>query len=600
MGSVRVLEAAVVDRIAAGEVVERPASVVKELLENSLDAGGKRITVRVTEGGTRAIEVADDGHGMDPDDARSAFLQHATSKIRTVDDLESIGSLGFRGEALASIASVARVTLTTGTGEGSGFELRVEGGETMSERSVSFSRGTTVRVEDLFYNTPARRKHLRTRATELGRIAAVVQATALARTDVHFELAHDGRERLSAPPVKDLADRVHQIYGSEVSGAWLSVSSPGSRIQVHGGVTGPAHHRPDRRHVHLFANGRPISDGRLAHAVVSAYETMLDAGRNPVAAVFLEVPAGDVDVNVHPRKAEVRFVEPGRVYGAVRRAVMEALAAHLPPATLTGRRVAGGWLGDGRLHGGVGGAGVIGGGRGHAAAEGDLASEQRAVHSSLPLREWHVKEGAPVSPVATAGAIAGTRGAIQPLAQYANTYILAADDDGLLIIDQHVAHERILYEEVLARSRDRSLETQRLLVPETLDLTIEEASVAEESIDLLGSLGFEIEPFGGSTWAVRSVPAALGTRRVEPTLRSLLESLADCRGPEVIEEARKQAAASIACHAAVRANQPLSGDKIAWLVARLAECESPTRCPHGRPVLLRVDHGDLERHVGRA
>ncbi len=583
MGRIRVLRAQIVDRIAAGEVVERPASIVKELVENSLDAGAGRVDIRVENGGRTLVEVSDDGHGMSRADAELAFTQHATSKIRELGDLDRIETLGFRGEALASIAAVGLVELVSGVGEGPATRVVVEGAAPIVS-GAGASRGTRIRVRDLFYSTPARRKHLRTDATEFAQIAAVVQQFALLRPDVAFSLTHDGRERLVAAPVAGLEDRVHQVLGEEVAGAWLPVSDAGTRVTVTGGGTDPEQTRADRRGIYLFVNGRAIADGRLSHAVVSAYGTLLDRGRYPVAALFLQLPPSDVDVNVHPRKAEVRFVEPGRVYGSLRRAVQRALAAHVPPPLLQATTPV---------------AGVP------EAAVRESAPPTWGGATSLPLRDWrevHVPEASGASvplPGPIVSPIAGTSGAIQPLGQYANTYILAADDEGLLVIDQHVAHERILFEQILAQRSRQSLPVQRLLVPETLDLSAEEVATAEAHASRLATFGFEIEPFGGNTWAIRAVPELLQKRSAEPVVRALLAELGREAGAQQVEKLHQELAASIACHSAVRANQPLSADVMGYLIRELGGCEAPNRCPHGRPVMLRLAHSEIEKRLKR-
>ncbi len=609
MSRIKILDAAVIDRIAAGEVVERPASVIKELVENALDAQSNRLDIRVEDGGTRLIEVVDDGHGMDASDAKLAFSQHATSKVSVVEDLDAIDTLGFRGDALASIATVSRVDLSTGTGEGAGVRVRVEGGAILSTDPIAWPRGTTLRVADLFYNTPARLKHLRTQATEFGHIARAVQDYALAMMEVHFTLRHGKRSVLSAPAVATLRERVHQVLGADVVSAWLPVEYTSGGMRISGGITMPEHARPNRQAIRWYVNGRPITDYRLTHALMGAYENLLDGGKFPVAVLFLEMSPGEVDVNVHPRKAEVRFASAGRIYGAVRSAVHTTLASHLPPTRIQARAEPAGsepgssstWIG------GTGSGGVTtpyGGG------------EPR--HAALPISDWIVSEGRVAADgegqarpqpdkivagdaMADAGraTISGTAGVIQPLAQYANTYILAADDQGLLIIDQHVAHERILYEQVLEQMSQRGVEAQHLLVPETLDLDAAEAELLRERGELLGSLGFVVDDFGGASWAIRTAPAMLGGRRLADTLRSLLASLGAGGGAEALEEARRAAAATIACHAAVRANHPLTREEMVRLVADLSRCDAPTRCPHGRPVLLRVDHDELEKRLGR-
>ena len=620
MNEIQLLDSLVIDRIAAGEVVERPASVVKELVENSLDAGATRVAVQLEDSGIGLVEVVDDGSGMPAAEVGLAFAQHATSKVRTVDDLDAIETMGFRGEALASIAAVARVEMMTGTGDGPGVRLRVEGGGRQPVEQIAWPGGTTIRVEDLFFNTPARRKNLKKPATELRHASQTVIDYALCRPDVYVSLAHGKRTLLAAPPVSTLAERVHGVLGPQVAGHWLPIEGRFGSLSISGGVTSPEHQRPSRNDIRWFVNQRPVSDYRLVHALVSAYETLLDRRRFPVAVIFLELPVEDVDVNVHPRKAEVRFADPSAVYRGVRSAVRESLARHLPPPRIhpgVGEEASGGPR-DGqvlRFHGGLHGTSSTG-------------SSAFDTSRSLPVSEWIVAEGtAPAAGESAEGGgrmpprsgsledrfaggptdgasvdggrIRGTAGAIRPLAQYANTYILAADEKGLLIIDQHVAHERILYEQVLAQLGARSVEAQHLLVPEMVELSAAEAATIGSQSELLESFGFVVEPFGGNSWAVRTAPAILGTRNVGDTVRALLESLGRGQGPDALEDAKQEVAASIACHAAVRANHPLAREEMVRLIADLELCESPTRCPHGRPILVRIEHDDLERRIGR-
>ena len=644
---IRLLDRRVIDRIAAGEVVERPASVVKELMENSLDAGALRIAVRLEDGGRRLIEVVDDGDGMPASDAAMAFVQHATSKISEVDDLDRIASLGFRGEALASVAAVSRVELLTSTGVGSGTRVVVDGGGQPHVTVAASPRGTRLLVRDLFFNTPARAKHLKSASAELTQIARVVEEFALLRTDVHFSLEQDGRTRLQAPPVSDLRERVHQIMGPEAADHWLALDlgkhpSPANRgeaLRVTGGVADPECTRPNRLWLRLFVNGRVVKDARLAHAVVAAYGHTLDRGRFPVAVLHIDLPPTDLDVNVHPRKAEVRFVDPRRAYSAVHNAVAGALVDQLPPPRLRGH-----WGDqeqerdgsaspasqrteiDGRLpltstlrerpvdlH-------RLGGDF----AGGGMFAEDLAALKSLPETmepppaddagsergaRWDTvaTSGTGAAPADTRGAISGTRGPIRAIAQYRNTYILAADEIGLLVIDQHVAHERILFERVRRQMEEAAILVQRLLVSETVELSISEAETAAEHLEVLHRSGIEIEPFGGATWKIRGVPEVLGSAPAAPLVRALLGSLetgttgtsGDSGAGDALAEYRHNIAATVACHSAVQANQPLGRDAIDYLIEKLAECEEPTRCPHGRPVLLRLEAKEIARRLKR-
>jgi DNA mismatch repair protein MutL len=582
METIRILDPDVVDRIAAGEVVERPASVVKELVENSLDAGASRIEVRIEAGGRGLIEVIDDGHGMSPANAMLAFTQHATSKIVEVDDLDRIQTLGFRGEALASIASVGRIDMLTGTGEGPGVRVRVSDGRAPVVAEAAAPLGTRLAVRDLFYNTPARHKHLRTDRTEAGRVASTMEDFALVRHDVHFVLIEDGRERLAAPPVGGLVDRVHQVLGANVAASWLDVEDHGSQCTVLGGVTRPDENRATRAYVHLFVNGRAIADGRLVHAVTTAYDTTLPRGRYPLAALFIQLDPAQVDVNVHPRKAEVRFVEPGAIYGTLRRAVHRAVALQhqapdLSPAIPSQRATETGEVRE------------------------IPAGSPQASATTLPLSDWRRIPGATPArtPVPLQGDGLHVRGALQPLSQFANTYILAADEDGLLVIDQHVAHERVLFERVMAQRAAAGVRVQRLLVPETLELSAAESTAAEQHGAALAAFGFEIEPFGGNTWTLRAVPEVLGQRNGERVVRDLLTSLQTGRGARAAEVLERDVAASIACHSAVRAHQPLSFEVMSSLVADLSACDQPMHCPHGRPVMLRMTLDQIEKRIGR-
>ena len=494
-----------------------------------------------------------------------------------MDDLDRIQSLGFRGEALASVAAVGRVEMVTAVGQGPGIRVRVGGDMAPDFSQVAAPAGTRIAVRDLFYNTPARRKHLRTDRTEGGKVAATVEDFALLRPDVHFLLVQDGRERIVAPPVGSLVERVHQVLGGIVADGWIPVDERGSCCRIVGGITRPDENRATRTHVHLFVNGRAIADGRLVHAVTTGYDTTLPRGRYPLGALFIQVDPGDVDVNVHPRKAEVRFVEPGAIYGTLRRAVSRAVAQHLMPPG---------------LEPGVPAALPT-------AGESHVRENPSAV--TLPLSEWSRVAGPDVArpPVELRGDGLHVRGALQPLSQYANTYILAADADGLLIIDQHVAHERVLFERVQAQRAEDGVRVQRLLVPEVIELSSTESATADEYGSALAEFGFEIEPFGGNAWALRTVPEVLGQRNGENVVRELLGTLSAGTGARAVEVLERDVAASIACHSAVRANQPLSFEVMSRLVADLSACETPMHCPHGRPVMLRMTLGQIERRIGR-
>ena len=578
MGTIRVLEEIVASQIAAGEVVERPASVVKELVENALDAGAARIEVEVEGGGADRIRVSDDGSGMEGDDARLAFERHATSKIRSASDLQAIATYGFRGEALPSIASVSRTTLTTSPGgSGGGTRVRIACGAVVSVEPAPHPRGTTVEVEALFESTPARRKFLRTRATETGRVADLLARLAVANPGVSFVMKSGGRALASWPAVPGLGERVAQLLGPEESRALVDVDRREGGMRLRGLASSPSLQRTTSRDEHLFVNGRPIQDRRLLHAVQEAYVTLLPRGRFPVLYLFLEIPATEVDVNVHPAKAEVRFLRASAVHGLVRDALAAALGASRPFARYEmAPRL------DAARHGNVWGPQAGGPGVPHALAE--PSPPPPGGTSRLQAgREDPLIDSVPIA----------------PLAQFRESYILASAPDGLVILDQHAAHERVLYERYLAQSRAGRIERQRLLFPLTLDLSPSRRLAFEAAAASLEELGFGLSPFGDDTLRVDEVPALVGSADPARLVQGLLDELLEWSKAEGIERLRHRVVASAACHAAVTANQPLDGARMRQLVSDLMRTEHPMTCPHGRPALLRLGLDQLEREFRR-
>ena len=643
------LPAELANQIAAGEVVERPASVVKELVENALDAGASRIAVAVEMGGKRLVRVEDDGEGMTADEARLALERHATSKIRRVEDLAAITSLGFRGEALPSIASVSRLLLRTrARGASRGVEVRVSGGVIDSTREAGAAEGTIVEVTDLFYNVPARRKFLKSDSAETAQVSRLVTQLALGRHRVGFTLTSGPRRLAQWPPVESLADRLFQIYKDR--GDLVEVRKQAAGVTVTGfvaGLTGGAGGRA-RGPQNVFVNGRAVKDRTIAHAIGHAYDTATIKERQPEVHLFIELPPDRVDVNVHPTKAEVRFLERSLVHEVLRRAIAEALGATAapavtfegvtaaPPATLEGgaapavpSEAAGppsetsavpggtrapapggpeGWRpvshpGAGEVADGWGGAAPD---RLGAAAPGAPASGAGSTGADGPTLADAVRELRPaaVTVSAPSGARAAPAGGVvdrpmQPLGQFRDTFIIAVDADGIAIVDQHVAHERVLFEQVMERLTAGRLESQRLLQPIVLDLPPAEWQALAAHGDVLDRLGFEVEAFGGDSVRIAAVPAVVALGASEAAVRALAQDLDGLDHGAAVDEALRRSAATTACHAAVKAHDRLTPEKMVWILDALRRTAHSSVCPHGRPVVLRLSGREIERRFER-
>ena len=604
MGFIRILPDQVANKIAAGEVVERPASVVKELLENSLDAGATQISVDVESGGKRLIRVADDGVGMLRDDALLAFERHATSKLRDVGDLLSIATLGFRGEALPSIASVARVELDTRIRqETTGTRVEIAGGRLLNVTELAREPGTTILVRDLFYNVPARRKFLRSEQTELAHIAQLVTHYSLAHPDKSFRLTSGGGELLHATPVETLRERVFQVFGTEILEELVALGSCEKRLTIpaeppdpgeekvfrlSGFVSRPQVQKSNRNSIYIFVNRRLIRDRLLLHAISAAYYNLMPSGCYPFALLFLEFPYDEVDVNVHPSKTEVRFRRQSFAHDLVRDLVRERLIESKPvsafpmsprPAALAATLPASDAL---------------------------PVSDFTLRASPLPAPRFDFSTGPPIEVLDTAERVGGLAevdtpaleslasiGELRPLGQVRDSFIVATGPDGLWIIDQHVAHERVLFEKVLRERAQGGAERQQLLVPMVIRLTAEQqinfARLAEE----LAAAGFELEPFGQGTIAVKTAPAGVSAAEIEKLLHEVLDTPdQELRGltPDGV---RRKVAASIACHAAIKINTPLEPRKMQWLLEELAKTDCPMSCPHGRPIVLRYSMKEI-------
>jgi DNA mismatch repair protein MutL len=595
---IRRLSLELANQIAAGEVVERPASVVKELVENALDAGATRVSVAVEYGGKRSIRVEDDGEGMDPDDARLALERHATSKIRTSDDLGAIATLGFRGEALPSIASVSHLTLRTrARGAMSGTEVKVHGGAVASVVEVGAPEGTRIDVDDLFFNLPARRKFLKSDQAEAAQVSRIVTQLALGAYQVGFSLVSAGRRLLECPPASTRLERLFQIYGDP--GDLLPVQRETGGIAVAGFIAPLAETGPRRGPQNVFINGRLVRDKTIAHAIGDAYSVASIRERSPEVHLFIEMPLDALDVNVHPTKAEVRFREQSLVHEVIRRAVSDVLGrGPAPELTLTSTASPGAYPAGETLPI----PGVLAGGL----YPSRWRPESGAVPSYTPPGT-----GAPAPSLAPGGATESGPGTalgtlhsalstvLIPLGQFRDTFIIAVDHEGVAIVDQHVAHERVLYERTLERLTTGRLESQRLLTPILVEMsgTARQALVTRAAD--LDRLGFEVEEFGGDVLKVSALPAMLGVEEAAATLRTLGEDLDGFDRGSPAEAAIKLMAATIACHAAVKANYPLTYEKMAHILSELAATSYSTICPHGRPVMLRLTRREIERNFER-
>jgi DNA mismatch repair protein MutL len=685
MGRIHVLPEHVANKIAAGEVVERPASVVKELLENALDAGATRIKINVEAGGKKLIQITDNGCGMVRDDAMLAFERHATSKIKDAEDLLSVATLGFRGEALPSIASVSRLRLETCAEKASaGTILEINGGRIARVEEAGLPEGTSITVRDLFFNTPARKKFLKAESTELSHIASLVTHYALAHPEKHFELHSATNAMLVAPPVAGYSERVYQVFGKETLDQLIplaavqplehvglpqpppwrrkekeddnedAASADPGEMRLHGFVSKPEIQKLNRNSIYVFVNGRLIRDRLIQHGLTEAYRNIIPPTVYPVVLLFLELPPGEVDVNVHPSKTEVRFRQPSLMHDFVRDTVRAALMKARPAPQFTTEIHAHATAASGLTPGAreweppsdlVSGASS----RPHYEPmsgfalqaptappissrfqfEGGIAVEANAaipvarglesrfaeaILETIPDNGCAPPIDAPenvgtdafVRPASVASAPAADENStlaalstLRPLGQIRNSFILAVNEDGLWIVDQHVAHERVLFERILRQRTAQKVESQRLLMPIVLELSPAQRAVFAEIADELQHNGFEAEPFGARSVAVKVAPAGVDAAAVEHMLHELLDQISREEQSLNLEKIRARIAASIACHAAIKVNMPLEQNKMDWLLAELAKTDHPMSCPHGRPVVLRYSVKDIQKAFKR-
>jgi DNA mismatch repair protein MutL len=572
--AIRILAAHEAAKIAAGEVIERPASVAKELVENALDAGATQITVEVREGGLALLRVVDNGRGIEPGELRLAFERHATSKLRAEDDLWRIATLGFRGEALPSIAAAADVELISrSAGNERAARVRLSGGAVVDEGSAASAPGTSVTVRALFSAQPARLKFLRGSGAESSQVSSVVMQYALGYPEVAFALNVDGRVALQTPGTGRLADAVGAVYGSAIAEAMIEVDEPPANEgepALRGVVAHPAMHRASRQYIGLYVNRRWVRNRALTFAVEDAYQGMLPAGRHPLAVLDLRVPPEEVDVNVHPTKAEVRLRRERELFAVIQRTVRRALSDRVPVPTPAG----GPW-----------------------SIAASASAPPLVLHgqpAQAPLR------GAAPAPTDQAPAAAAP-GAdrlpmLRPVGQVGSTYVVTEGPDGMYLIDQHAAHERVLYERFLAGARAGTPETQGLLDPLTVELGAAHQALVLEHADAFRAVGFDIEHFGDAVFIVRAVPAAIAGKDVAQRVVELLDRLQRDDGPD---DSSHRVAASLACHASVRAGMALSDVEQRELIAQLEQAEAPRTCPHGRPTLVHLTSDAIAREFGR-
>jgi len=591
MPAIRILDELLINKIAAGEVVDRPAAALKELLENSLDAQARALRVEVQSGGVKQLKVVDDGEGIEKDELLLALAQHATSKIATLEDLEQVASLGFRGEALASIAAVSHLALTSRTAAGAhAWRIQASGGNAAAVEPAAAPMGTAVEVRDLYYNTPARRKFLRTEGTEFGHCEEVFKRVALSRPDVAMTLQHNGRTHLRLPQ-QSFQQRVRALLGEQFEASSLALDEQSAGVSLRGLIASPTFNRSARDYQFFFVNGRFVRDRLIAHAVREAFHDVLHQDRHPAFALFLELDPGRVDVNVHPTKSEVRFRDPRAVHQFLFHALTKALAAaragasFAPVALVTAAQPSAG-AGHGSFTG---------------SAHSSYAPGQRLAHqetmglaSMQPAAAYNVLFGRNAAPVTPA-----TSATMPPLGfalgQLAGVYVLAQNHAGLVVVDMHAAHERIMYEKLkTALDLDR-IPTQVLLVPATLRASRLETALVEENGALLQQLGFELAVIGPDALAVRSVPAPLQDADPAELARDVLREIGEYGAARALRERRDELLAGMACHAAVRANRTLTLPEMNALLREMEATDRSGQCSHGRPTWTQIPLAELDR-----
>jgi DNA mismatch repair protein MutL len=588
MPKIRILADDIANRIAAGEVVERPASVVKELMENSLDAGARKIAVDVEEGGRRLIRVTDDGEGMSPEDALACFGRHATSKLYQPDDLFSIKTLGFRGEALPSIASVSRLTLETQADGSAGTAVEIAAGKLLLTREQAFPRGTQITVEDLFFNVPARRKFLRSESYELSQITTYCTHYALAFPEIHFVLKSAGFEIMAAPSAGGFRDRIFQIFGSDLLDQLVEYKKDYGRsgVKIHLFTSRPHIQKYNRNSMFFFINRRLVRDKIILHAISEAYRNILPSGTFPVVILFVTIPFEDVDVNVHPAKTEVRFKHQSFIHDAIRDSILSGLTQDKTIVPME--------------NGGAVAASPFSAPIPQPRMPDSWRSDDPIARDPFQIPQSVILSAAEEVPLPAYPEFDMVKTEVRALGQLRDSFIVATDSSGLIVIDQHVAHERVLFEIYLRQKLAGKLETQRLLMPIVVQLPPRQLVILDSIIPELAKNGFDVEPFGPKTIAIKTAPAILKPAAVEKLLLELLDGLERETQVMNIETLKKKIAATVSCHAAIKINTPLDETKMRWLVGELMKTDVPTVCPHGRPIILRYDLREIQKAFKRA
>jgi DNA mismatch repair protein MutL len=575
---IQVLSEQMASRIAAGEVVERPASVVKELMENSLDAGATEIFVWIEKAGTAVIRVTDNGAGMAPEDLALAVERHATSKLGEDDDLFRIATLGFRGEALPSIGSVAKMEIVSRTVEAaSGHRLRVDGGKKDELHAAPAAGGTTVEIKDIFFNTPARRKFLKAPATELSHICDVLNRLALARADVHFRLQHDGRTVADYVAVDDAQHRLQQVLGRDVAKGLAPFNSRHGELVVSGYLSAAPTSFPNARHLYTFVNRRYVRDKVLTHALLQGYDTLLMKGQYPAVLLFLEIPFAEVDVNVHPAKYEVRFRRQSDVHEAVSRSIRQALRNEAKEPLARDNP--------------------------YSSRQFFAVREAPFPYSIAPTSRYDAAAAREaifaVPPREEMLAESGFFSSLTVLGQILGCYLICASSQGLALIDQHAAHERVAFEKLRAQLNSGTVARQNLLIPQSVQLSAGEMMLVEQKLALLEQYGFTLEPFGPGAYAITAAPALLPEGDYSQLMRQMVAELAEVDTSTKLRQHLEERLATMACHSVIRANRKLEIDEMRALLRELDQIEFGTQCPHGRPVLLEFSRDELERMFKR-
>ena len=581
MGEIHLLSDEVVNKIAAGEIIERPVSVIKELVENSLDAGATSIRVEIERGGKQLIRVTDDGWGIAPEDAVLAFERHATSKIRSSEDLHQVGTMGFRGEALASIAAVSQVTLKTRrAAEDAGLSLFVVNGKCQSSQPAAMPPGTMVEARNLFTSIPARRKFLKSDAAEAAAISNMMNAFALAHAEISFHLFQEQREVRNCPKTTNLRERVFQVFGAEMLENLLEIEESLYHFKITGFVSGADSLRTNRNYQYFFINRRFVKDRVIANSIYVAYRVFAESGRYPVAFLFLEMPPAMVDVNVHPAKYEVRFLQQALVQKGIIDTIQRLLnaARPLPGFSLSSNSFI----------------------PRYSSPELDVPAwtqQQQQDPSILPQQPQ--PGGPPLQMPSPPQRKLPQEGTYKIIGQYDHTYILLSDESGLILVDQHVAHERILYEQLLETQERREMTVQPMLIPLVLEINPAQMMLLEDYLDRFRELGFDMEVFGSGSIAVKQIPEILSGTNYSAALQRLINDLEKLYRGGMLESFADEMRKSVACQAAVKINMPLTMEKMEYLIRQLLKTKTPQVCPHGRPIILRISHYEIEKNFKR-